>query len=159
VPAAAATPDRPPAQGTGRPRGPLSGPGRWPPADLDDCLTGPLEDLRTLLAEHPELTTDPGQTADSELAEEADPDGPPLAGREVLKAGFWDDPRNGFRLPPDVTDNLPPGCAAGFRADVWDGGLARISDDELIGVLRAARRLVSRGTAPELAAGDLWRRR
>jgi Domain of unknown function (DUF222) len=163
VPAAAAAPDRLPAQGTGRPRGPLSGPGRWPPADLDDCLTGPLEDLRTLLAEHPELTTDPGLTADPELAEEADPDGPPLAGREVLKAGFWDRTRgNGAGFAAGgVTDNLPPGpVLAGFAADVWDSGLARISDDELIGVLRAARRLVSWGTALELAAtGDLWRRR
>ena len=181
------------APGTGRPRGPLPGQDRWPPADLDDFPTGPLQDLRTLLAENPELAADPGLaaepgvgadpgvtadpgatadpgvtagpgvTADPERTEEADPDGPPRTGREVLKAGFWDRARGdgaGFAAG-GVTDNLPPGpVLARFAADAWDSGLARLSDDELIGVLRAARRLTSWATALELAtAGDLWRRR
>jgi len=102
-------------------------------------------------------------TADPERTEEADPDGPPRTGREVLKAGFWDRARGdgaGFAAG-GVTDNLPPGpVLARFAADAWDSGLARLSDDELIGVLRAARRLTSWATALELAAaGDLWRRR
>jgi hypothetical protein len=163
VPAAAAEPGRLPARGTGRPRAPLPGQDRWPPAGLDDLLAGPLQDLRTLLAEHPELAADAELTAGPELAEKADLDGPPRTGREVLKAGFWDRTRAdgaGFAAG-GVGDSLPPGpVLAGLAADAWDGGLARLSDDELIGVLRAARRLTSWGTALELAAtGDLWRRR
>jgi hypothetical protein len=136
VPAAAAAPDRLPAQ----------------PADL----TGPLEDLGTLLREHPEL-------ADALSAVDADTDDPAPAGPEVLKAGFWDragGDGGGFAAG-GAADSLPPGpVLAGFAADVWADGLARVSDDELIGVLRAARRLASWATALELAAaGDLWRRR
>jgi hypothetical protein len=42
----------------------------------------------------------------------------------------------------------------------WAAGLGRLSDDGLIGVLRAARRLASWAAAMELAAvGDLWDRR
>jgi hypothetical protein len=45
-------------------------------------------------------------------------------------------------------------------ADARDIGLGRLTDDELIGVMRAARRLASWSAATELAAaGDLWRRR
>ena len=91
---------RPSASGTRRPRGPLPGQDRWPPADLDDVLTGPLQDLRTLLAENPELVAGQGLaagrgvTAGPERTEEADPDGPARTGREVLKAGFWDRTRS-----------------------------------------------------------------
>ncbi len=136
MPAAAAAPDRLPGQ-------------------LAD-LTGPLDDLRTLLREHPEL-------ADPLSAVDADTDDPAPAGPEVLKAGFWDragGDGGGFAAG-GAADNLPPGpVLAGFAADVWADGLARVSDDELIGVLRAARRLASWATALELAAaGDLWRRR
>jgi hypothetical protein len=57
-----------------------------------------------------------------------------------------------------VADELPPGPT--LAADVWDGGLGRLSDDELIGVLRAARRLASWTAALELAAvADLATRR
>jgi Domain of unknown function (DUF222) len=157
VPAAAAAPGRLSVSGIAPPGGSLSRQDGWPPADVDDRLTGPLQDLRALLAEHPELAADP----DLEL--DVEPDGPAPAGPEVLKAGFWDRDRGdgaGFAAG-GVTDRLPPGPAlAGFAADAWDGGLARASDDELIGVLRAARRLASWATALELAAvGDLWRRR
>jgi hypothetical protein len=60
-----------------------------------------------------------------------------------------------------VADDLPPGPAlAGFAADAWAAGLRRLSDDELTGMMRAARRLASWAAAMELAAiGDLWRRR
>jgi Domain of unknown function (DUF222) len=136
VPGAAAAPDRLPGQ----------------MADL----TGPLQDLGTLLREHPEL-------ADALSAVDADTDDPAPAGPEVLKAGFWDragGDGGGFAAG-GAADSLPPGpVLAGFAADVWAGGLARVSDDELIGVMRAARRLASWATALELAAaGDLWRRR
>lgn len=60
-----------------------------------------------------------------------------------------------------VADGLPPGVAlAGFVSDVWAGGLDRITDDELIGVLQAWRRLTSWTAAGELAAvAELSRRR
>jgi hypothetical protein len=45
-------------------------------------------------------------------------------------------------------------------ADARAIGLGRLTDDELIGVMQAARRLASWSAATELAAaGDLWRRR
>jgi hypothetical protein len=60
-----------------------------------------------------------------------------------------------------VADELLPGPRlAGFMADARAIGLGRLTDDELIGVMRAARRLASWSAAIELAAaGDLWRRR
>ncbi len=52
-----------------------------------------------------------------------------------------------------VLDVLDPGpVLAGFTADAWAGGLGVLSDDELIGVLRAWRRLSSWAAAGELAA-------
>ena len=49
---------------------------------------------------------------------------------------------------------------AGFASDTWTTGLGRITDDELIGVLRAWRRLTSWTAAGELAAvAELNRRR
>jgi hypothetical protein len=75
-------------------------------------------------------------------------------------------------LPPDagwgtgfadggVADGLPPGVAlAGLVSDVWTAGLDQISDDHLIGVLQAWRRLTSWTAAGELAAvAELNRRR
>jgi hypothetical protein len=110
------------------------------------------------LAPPPWLADDPGLADDPEWA---DPElvGPP----EVLKAGFWDRAHGdgaGFGAG-GVVDDLPPGqVLAGLAGDVWAAGLDRLSDDELIGVLRAARRLASWSAAMELAAvGDLWRRR
>jgi len=60
-----------------------------------------------------------------------------------------------------VADGLLPGPRlAGFMADAGAIGLSRLTDDELIGLMRAARRLASWSAATELAAaGDLWRRR
>ena len=60
-----------------------------------------------------------------------------------------------------VADELPPGpVLAGLAGDAWTAGLGRLSDDELIGVLRAARRLASWSAAMELAAvTDLATRR
>ena len=60
-----------------------------------------------------------------------------------------------------VADGLLPGPRlAGFMAGAGAIGLSRLTDDELIGLMRAARRLASWSAAMELAAaGDLWRRR
>src|SRR5215467_7509696 len=49
-----------------------------------------------------------------------------------------------------VADELPPGpVLAGLADDAWAAGLGRLSDDELIGVLCAARRLASWSAALE----------
>jgi hypothetical protein len=100
-----------------------------------------------------------------DLADDDDPDWADAgsAVREVLKAGFWDRSSGdgaGFAAG-GVLDALPPGpTLAGLARDAWADGLDRLTDDELVGVLRAARRLASWAAAMELAAvGDLWRRR
>jgi len=114
-----------------------------------------------------DLATDWSELEDAELAdwepEDTVSECPEAGGREVLKAGRWDRARGdgmGFAAG-GVADAVPPGPAlAGFAADAWAAGLGRLSDDELIGVMRAARRLASWAAAMELAAvGDLWRRR
>jgi hypothetical protein len=60
-----------------------------------------------------------------------------------------------------AADDLRPGMAlAGLASDAWLAGLDRLTDDELIGVLRAWRRLASWTAAGELAAAaELNRRR
>ena len=112
---------------------------------------------------------DPGPVSGLWLAQQGElpAGGPePAAGDttppEVFKAGRWDRSRGdgaGFAAG-GVTDDLPPGpVLAGFADDAWTAGLGRLSDDELIGVLRASRRLASWAAAMELACvGDLWRR-
>ena len=83
--------------------------------------------------------------------------------RKALKA----DPRGqtrgngGWFAAGGGADGLLPGPRlAGFLADARAIGLGRLTDDELIGMMRAARRLASWSAAMELAAvGDLWRRR
>ena len=112
-----------------------------------------------------DLAPDWPDLEDAPLAdwEPADLGLPETGVREVLKAGRWDRARGdgGGFAAGGVTDHLPPGSVlAGFAADAWAAGLGRLSDDELIGVMRAARRLASWAAAMELAAiGDLWRRR
>ena len=102
---------------------------------------------------------------DAELADwgPADPGLPETGVREVLKAGRWDRARGdgGGFAAGGVADHVPPGSVlAGFAGDAWAAGLGRLSDDELFGVMRAARRLASWAAAMELASvGDLWRRR
>ena len=97
------------------------------------------------------------------LAEEPGRAAGDTAPPEVLKAGRWGRSGGdgaGFAAG-GVTDDLPPGpVLAGFADDAWTAGLGRLSDDELIGVLRASRRLASWAAAMELACvADLWRRR
>ncbi|HEV2377121.1 MAG TPA: HNH endonuclease signature motif containing protein [Streptosporangiaceae bacterium] len=82
---------------------------------------------------------------------------------ELFKAGFWDRERGvgwGFGSG-GVADGLVPGpVLATLADDAWQAGLGRLNDDELIGVLRASRRLASRAAAMELAAvGELVARR
>src|SRR5215472_4183299 len=129
----------------------------WPPGDA-------RLDGEAWLAEDPWPPGDPwldGQPWLDGEVEEADPG--PAAPPEIFKAGRWDrscGDGGGFAAG-GVADRLPPGpVLAGLAADLWAAGLGRLSDDQLIGVLRAARRVTSWAAAMELAAAaDLWRRR
>jgi hypothetical protein len=148
--------------------------GQAPDDSLEDLLAAcpGLADDAWLAAHDPDWADDagwarrPGDLAGDLAADDAwldDGPGPPPGPREVLKAGFWDRTRGdgaGFAAG-GVLDTLPPGPAlAGFARDAWADGLGRLSDDELVGLLRAARRLASWAAALELAAArDLWRRR
>jgi hypothetical protein len=138
-----------------------------PPPEPDDDASGPP----SWLADDPD---DVIAWLDAELAKAAswlaadpgwdDPAPPgPTGPAEVFKAGRWDRSRGdgGGFAAGGLADHLPPGpVLAGLAGDRWQAGLGRLTDDELIGVLRAARRLASWAAAMELAAvGDLWRRR
>src|SRR5579862_5786048 len=88
------------------------------------------------------------------------------AGRaaEVLEAGFADRGSGGGGAGfsgGGPADRLAPGpVLAGLAARAWDDGLGRLDDDELVGVLLAARRLCSWQAAVELeAVAELDRRR
>ena len=90
--------------------------------------------------------------------------GGPSAAREALAAGFVH--RDGESVGPGFAggaafDRMAPGPGlAGLAADAWYGRLAELSDDELVGVLCAWRRLGSWAMAGELAAvTELARRR
>ena len=91
----------------------------------------------------------------------ATPDRLPLSESEMLDGLARVHRDGGGFAAGGVADAVSPGPAlAGFAADAWAAGLGRLSDDELIGVMRAARRLASWAAAMELAAvGDMWRRR
>jgi hypothetical protein len=65
-----------------------------------------------------------------------------------------------FRCRGRARCRAPRARAGRFASDAWAAGLDRLTDDELIGVMRAARRLSSWAAAMELACvADLWRRR
>ena len=74
---------------------------------------------------------------------------------EVLDAGFTHrdggDGR-GFGAGGGLDRMEPGGRLATVTDRVWDDGLGRLSDDELIGLMTAQRRLASRAAAGELAA-------
>jgi hypothetical protein len=82
------------------------------------------------------------------------PAAPPV--REVLAAGFTRNDHEaggqGFAAGGPLDQMAPGPVLAGFAAGAWDGGLAVLSDDELVGVLSAARRLASWASALELTA-------
>ena len=92
---------------------------------------------------------------------------------EVIEAGFWARQETGpgvRSLPPsgsgfgsgEVLDTLVPGPSLAGMTDAvtGDGELGRLDDDELVGVLRAWRRLESWSAAGTLSAvAELARRR
>jgi hypothetical protein len=131
--------------------------GAWPDADVAE--------LAAWLADHRWLDEDSGPPA-GYLVEDPEQDGPDSGGPasvEVWKAGRWDRSRGdggGFAAGGAADRLLPGPVLAGLAGDRWAAGLERLTDDELIGVLRAGRRLASWAAAMELAAAaDLWRRR
>ena len=81
---------------------------------------------------------------------------PPPGGREVLAAGFTHrDRENGARgfAAGGPLDLMAPGAALAAAADAAAAaGLAALNDDELIGLLCAARRLTSWAASLELRA-------
>jgi hypothetical protein len=84
------------------------------------------------------------------------PPSPPPAVREVLAAGFAhrdrEDSALGFAAGGPL-DTMEPGAALAAAADAAIGaGLAALSDDELVGLLCAARRLTSWASSVELRA-------
>lgn len=129
------------------------------PADpeLDELEPLPDEEHWRLLSEADAVMSDAGEWWPEE------PGASPPAGPDIIKAGFWDRSAGdgcGF-ASGGVYDSLRPGpVLAGVASRAWDDGPQRLSDDELIGVLRAARRLTSWAAAMELSAvADLARRR
>jgi hypothetical protein len=117
---------------------PPPAPGPFPDQDAD--LAGELDTILAVLDEPADEKSD--EPSDEWVGEEG-PD--PLAqdwmagldGEAVaeMAAGFGDG---------GALDGLGPGPAlAGFSQTVLDDGLGRLSDDELIGVLRASRRLTA----------------
>jgi Domain of unknown function (DUF222) len=158
VPAAAAAPGRRPA------------PDIAPALLADDSWWGDdPEPPPVWLADEPGLgpswlADDPGLAEYPWWADDLAEAGPGRPGPvEVWKAGRWDRSRGdgGGFAAGGLGDRLPPGpVLAGLAGDRWAAGLGKLSDDELIGILRAARRLTSWAAAMELAAvGDLWSRR
>jgi hypothetical protein len=157
-------------------------------ADLDSAEPDDwdLADLADWDPEDPEgeplelAMPDPEASDPKVLDPKAERRGPGYAeggSREALKACPWGPTRGdlgptrgeggptrgegGWFAAGGVADELLPGPRlAGFMADARAIGLGRLTDDELIGLMRAARRLASWSAAIELAAaGDLWRRR
>jgi len=80
----------------------------------------------------------------------------PAGAREALAAGFTHKDREpgarGFAAGGPL-DTMEPGAVlAGFADDAVEDGLSALSDDELVGLMGAARRLASRAAGIELAA-------
>jgi hypothetical protein len=82
---------------------------------------------------------------------------------EILDAGFTHCGASGGIgfAGGGLLDKMPAGQELAACADrTWDAGLGKLSDDELAGLIRAARRNASRQAAQELAAiGELAARR
>jgi hypothetical protein len=125
---------------------------RWELADDPGSDLTPAQ-LDALMARLPAEFRD-----DPELAN-GDGAGPAAAGllglmpRDLAGGGGFD--------AGGVVDQLPPGLVlAALARDAWHGGLHSMSDDELVGLALAWRRLDSWATAGELAAiAELDRRR
>jgi hypothetical protein len=146
--------------------GPACGPGLpGPPEDvppelpawveaewLEDDFAAALEEPTEaeLLGLWPDLLAGAPDDAD-DLGQAAAPDPP-----EAIGAGFThdlpSDPPAGFAAGGPL-DSLSPGpVLAGFAADAFESGLGKLSDDELVGLLLATRRLSSGQAALELTA-------
>jgi hypothetical protein len=142
----------PPIGGTGPG---LSGPPD--PPELPDWLESDwlesdwLESERDLEREEPPEEELYGLWPDPPEDQGPDPSEP-----QALAAGFTrdlpSDPPFGFAAGGPLDSMVPGPALAGFAADAFDGGLGRLSDDELVGALLAARRLSSWQAALELAA-------
>ncbi len=184
MPTPMTTPDRLPAGGTGifddqatglldwegeeaedwvslEPDWDLAGLADWEPED-------PAEEPPGLVMPEPEALDLEALDLEASDLKASEPDRRGLGcaeagGRKALKAAPRDQARGngGWFAAGGVADDLLPGPRlAGFIADARASGLGRLTDDELIGMMRAARRLASWSAAMELAAvGDLWRRR
>src|SRR5713226_6733394 len=92
-------------------------------------------------------------------------EGAGLPQRRTQGPGFWDEadpcrPGAGFSHR-GAADEMEAGpVLAGLAAIAWDGGLGSLDDDQLTGVLAAARRVASWASALELASvSDLVGRR
>jgi hypothetical protein len=121
-----------------------------PPSDEELCALGPDPDCGPPDGEDAWMAAIPGDLL-YEILDVIEAAGPP----EVLPAGRWlRDSGNGAGFAAGgAADRLAPGPAlAGLTSDAWQNGLAAVSDDELIGVMRAWHRLQSWATAGELAA-------
>jgi hypothetical protein len=141
----------------------------WDPAELDDWDSADWDPAELAGWEPEDLEEEhlgravPEPAASAPEAQRRGPGHADGGSREAPK------PAPGTRTRGDggrfatggVADDLVPGPQlASFMADAGAIGLGRLSDDELIGLMRAARRLASWSAAMELAAaGDLWRRR
>ncbi|HET7017073.1 MAG TPA: hypothetical protein VFI65_24335 [Streptosporangiaceae bacterium] len=75
---------------------------------------------------------------------------------EAMGAGFThdlpSDPPFGFAAGGPLDSLVPGPVLTGFTADAFEGGLGKLSDDELVGVLLATRRLSSWQAALECTA-------
>src|SRR6266702_4139245 len=117
--------------------------GCWP-----DPFAGPPEDgdawLAGLSGAERDALLGPGQDEGQEAAAGPCSAGPWSAGPWSAGAEFGADGRD---------DRLPPGpVLATLSQDVLDAGLGGLSDDELVGVLRASRRLSAWQNGVELTA-------
>jgi hypothetical protein len=126
-------------------------PGGDPPGDAEADVpaqvraTWPAETAAPPPGRHPAATSArEGSGADRAPSDGTVPRVLDCPGPGVVLGGFGEG---------GALDALAPGAAlAGFAAAAWDGGLERLSEDELVGVVRAWRRLSSWAAAGELAA-------
>lgn len=128
----------------------------WDPAELADWEPGdPEEEPGTSAMPEPGAPGRGANRTDAGRARERSREAPKPASRARARGD------GGWFAAGGIADDLPPGPRlAEFMADARAIGLGRLTDDELIGLMRAARRLASWSGAMELAAaGDLWRRR
>jgi Domain of unknown function (DUF222) len=125
-------------------------PPAWPPADAELCGSGP------------DPNAGPPDCGDAWLADltpdelEALYTNPPdaLSGRTEAPVGA------GFAAGGWLDQLIPGPVLSSFSQDTVDAGLGALEDDELVGLLRAARRLASWQAAVELrAVGELDVRR